>query len=424
MTMKSAAIPSRRVWAWAFYDWANSAFATVVMAGFFPLFLRDYWAAGESSATITFFLGLGNSAASLCIILLAPYLGAVADQGGIRKRFLAQAAALGIAATAGLYWLGQGEWGLAVALYVTASIGFMGGNVFYDALLVEVAPRGRLERTSALGFALGYLGGGLLFAFCVVMTLRPGWFGLADAGVAVRVAFLLTALWWAVFALPVWVFVREPRRGRPQGTGRLARAGWRQLRETLVHVRSRREVWWFLLAYWLYIDGVDTVIRMAVDYGRAIGFDSNGLIVALLVTQFVGFPAAILYGRLGERIGARRGILLGILVYAGVTLWAAGMQAVWEFYALAVVIGLVQGGIQALSRSLYAGLIPPGRTAEFFGFYNVLGKFAAVIGPVMVGWVGALSGSPRVGILSLLVLFAAGAWLLYRLPAVSPSSAD
>jgi len=406
----------RPVTAWALYDWANSAFATVVMAGFFPIFLRDYWAAGSESQSVTFFLGLANSLSSLMIMLVAPYLGAVADQGSLKKRFLVQFAFLGILMTAGLFWLAQGQWQLAVAFYALASFGFMGANVFYDSLLVDVAEPRRYERASAFGFALGYLGGGLLFAFCVSMTLMPQVFGLADEGQAVRVSFLLTAAWWAVFSIPLLLFVRESRRAAPEGTARVARAGFRQLWQTFRDIRQLRHVGLFLVAYWLYIDGVDTVIRMAVDYGRAIGFDTNGLITALLVTQFVGFPAAILYGRLGERIGARRGIYIGLGVYVLVTVWAARMESVWEFYALATIIGLVQGGIQALSRAFYARLIPADKSAEFFGFYNVLGKFAAVIGPVMVGWVGLLADSPRAGILSLLVLFASGALLLYLVP--------
>ena len=408
--------------AWALYDWANSAFATVVLAGFFPLFLRDYWAAGQPGARITLALGTANALASLLIVGLAPALGAIADQGAWKKRFLATGAALGIAATLALYCLSAGQWVAALGLFVTATVGWMAANIFYDALLLDVTAPARYERVSALGFALGYLGGGLLFAACVLLTLRPAWFGLADAPAAVRLSFLLTGLWWLAFSLPLLRHVRERRRHPPRPPWATARAGFTQLARTLRHLRGERAVWWFLLAYWLYIDGVDTVIRMAVDYGRALGFDSGGLVLALLLTQFVGFPAALAFGRLGAAWGARRGILLGLAAYGGITLWAARMAAAWEFYALAVAVGLVQGGVQALSRSLYARLIPADKAAEFFGFYNVLGKFAAILGPLLVGWVGLLAGSPRLGILSLLLLFGGGAWLLWRLPAAqSPS---
>ena len=406
----------RPVLAWAFYDWANSAFATVMLAGFFPIFFREYWAQGADSARITFSLGTANSLASLGIVMLAPILGAIADQGGYKKRLLWLFATLGAVLTGSLYWIGQGDWHLAILLYVLASIGFMGGNVFYDSLLVNVTDEAHYDRVSAFGFALGYLGGGLLFAFCVVMTLQPHWFGLASAAEAVQLSFLLTALWWLTFSVPLLLYVREPRPTVPLGVGRATLAGCRQLIDTFHEVRKLRAVAVFLLAYWLYIDGVDTVIVMAVDYGKALGFDSRQLITALLLTQFIGFPAAIVFGHLGERLGTRNGILLGIAGYCVVTVWASLIQETWEFFALATFIGLIQGGIQALSRSYYARLIPADRAAEFFGFYNMLGKFAAVMGPMLVGGIGLATGNPRIGLLSLLILFVAGALVLLRVP--------
>jgi UMF1 family MFS transporter len=229
----------------------------------------------------------------------------------------------------------------------------------------------------------------------------------------VRLSFIVVAVWWTVFSLPVLLFVRERSPAKEASLGGAVRAGLRQLRDTFHHLRQLRMVMLFLAAYWLYIDGVDTIIRMAVDYGLALGFHSNDLITALLITQFIGFPAAIVFGRIGERFGTKSGIYIAIAVYTGVTVWAAFIDSVAEFYQIAVVIGLVQGGIQSLSRSLYARLIPPDKTAEFFGFYNMLGKFAAVIGPLAMGWVALLTGSARFSVLALLVLFAAGALLLY-----------
>jgi len=405
----------KQIIAWALYDWANSAFATVVMSGFFPLFFRDYWNAGEAGEAITFRLGVTNSLSSLVIVLSAPVLGAVADAGGSRKAFLFVFASLGVLATASLYGVPQGSWMLAAIAYFLATVGFMGGNIFYDALLVTVAPRSRYETVSALGFGLGYLGGGLLFAACIGLTLNPVMFGLQDAGQAVRVAFLLVALWWAVFAIPLFRRVKEPSATKRLPWLSLVVTGFRELGTTLRHIRALRGVGVFLIAYWLYIDGVDTVVRMAVDYGRALGFGREGLILALLITQFVGFPSAILFGLLGKRIGPKRGILIAIGVYILATVWGAFMTKPWEFYGLAVAIGLVQGGIQSLSRAYYARMIPAEKAAEFFGFYNMLGKFAAVIGPVMVGWVGVLTGNPRIGLLSLLILFVAGGALLLTL---------
>ncbi len=400
--------------AWAFYDWANSAFATTVMAGFFPIFFKQYWSEGAAATESSFWLGVGNSLASLVIVALAPLLGAIADTGGARKRFLLFFATMGVAMTAALYMVARGDWALALALYVLALIGFSGGNVFYDALLIFVSEERKLDVVSALGYGMGYLGGGLLFAFNVVMTLHPEAFGLADAAAAVRLSFLTTAAWWAVFSLPLLVLVPEPPAPGRAPAGTAIRAGIRQLSTTFGEIRRLRMVGLFLLAYWLYIDGVDTIIRMAVDYGLALGFPANSLIVALLITQFVGFPAAIAFGRLGERLGARTGIFIAIGVYCGITLWGYFLEAVWEFYVLAVTIGLVQGGVQSLSRSFYARLIPADKAGEFFGFYNMLGKFAAVLGPLLMGWVGLVTGSTRVSILAILVLFVAGAVLLYR----------
>ena len=409
----------RTVFAWTLYDWGNSAFATVVMAGFFPLFFRSYWSAGQDSASITLHLGMANSIGSLVIVLSAPILGALADQGSFKKRFLSLFALLGIAMTLGLYWVAQGEWLLAAMLYAAASIGFMGANVFYDALLVDVAPPRKYDLVSGLGYAMGYLGGGLLFAFCVYMVLNPAAFGFADESVAVRLSFLLVAIWWAVFSLPLLLFVRETPHTRPRSG--VVTGGFRQLINTFREVRRYREVWWFLLAYWLYIDGVDTIVRMAADYGAALGFSTGNLILALLLIQFIGFPAAIAFGKLGERIGAKAGIYIGLAAYALITVWGALMTELWEFFAIAIGVGLVQGGIQSLSRSLYARLIPEDKASEFFGFYNMLGKFAAVAGPFLMGIVGVLTGSPRIAIFSLLIFFILGAILLARV-SVPPAS--
>ena len=406
----------KQVLAWAFYDWANSAFAVVVLAGFFPIFFREYWAAGEGTRQITFYLGIANSIASLAIVLLAPVLGAIADQGGIRKRLLIAFSLFGMAMTAALFWIGQGDWGYAVALFVLANVGWMGANTFYDALLIDITTPDDYDRVSALGYGLGYLGGGLLFALCVAMTLAPHRFRLDDASQAVSLSFLLVALWWLVFSLPLWRHVHEHGHPKRLSLPELARRGFVQLIGTFHHIRSLRPVVIFLLAYWLYIDGVDTVIRMAVDFGKARGLPTSSLITALLITQFIGFPAAIAFGYLARATGARAGILIGLAVYMLITVWASRMQAVWEFYMLAMVVGLVQGGVQSLSRSCYASLIPADKSAEFFGFYNMLGKFSAIIGPLLVGWVGLATGSETWGLLSLLILFASGAALLALTP--------
>lgn len=401
----------RRIISWALYDWGNSAYATVVMAGFFPIFFKQYWFSGSEVTESTFFLGLANSVAGLVIVLLAPFLGAVADCGGLKKRFLLLFTTLGITMTAALFLVEQGDWEFAIVLYVMATIGFSGGVTFCDSLLLHVARRERLDRVSALGYALGYLGGGLLFTVNVLMTLYPDSFSLQSASEAVRLSFLMVAIWWATFTIPLILFVEEPATTQHDFASAVI-SGTRQLLSTFREIKQLKVVFLFLLAYWFYIDGVDTIVRMAVDYGLSLGFASESLIIALLVTQFVGFPAALVFGRIAEKYGPKRGIFFCLSVYCFITIWGVFMEHVYEFYLLAIVIGLVQGGIQSLSRSLYASLIPPDKAAEFFGFYNMLGKFAVIIGPVMMGWVAVITGSSRVSLLSIILLFVLGAGLL------------
>jgi UMF1 family MFS transporter len=378
----------KQIWGWAMYDWANSAFATTVMAGFFPIFFKDYWSAGADVNVSTAQLGVANSIASLIVALMAPILGAIADKGSAKKKFLIFFAYLGALMTAGLFLVEQGDWAMAIFVYVMGIIGFSGANIFYDALLPSVAGEDEIDRVSGLGFGMGYLGGGLLFAVNVAMTLMPEKFGLAGAGEAVRYSFISVALWWGAFTLFTIFWVEEKKEsGGPSGIA-LIKAGFNQYLDTWKKIRHLKTVSLFLAAYWFYIDGVDTIIRMAVDYGMSIGFDSNSLIIALLITQFVGFPAAIVFGRLGEKWGVKKAIYLAIFAYMIITFYGVLMTKPIEFYALAIAIGLVQGGIQALSRSYYSRLIPKGQEGEFYGFYNMLGKFAAILGPLLIGVVG------------------------------------
>ena len=398
--------------AWALYDWANSAFATTVMAGFFPVFFKEYWNAGVAATESTFRLGLTNGIGAALIALMAPVLGAIADRSSSRVRLLLLVTALGCAATAGLALVAQGQWLAASLLYLLASFGFWGGIVFNDSLLLHVAEPDEYDLVSGFGYALGYLGGGLLFAINVFMTLKPQLFGLADAGAAVRASFVMVGAWWLVFALPCVLFVKERRTSAALGPAEAVRRGFSELRATLAAVRQYKPVLWFLAAYFLYIDGVNTIMKMAVDYGLSLGFGPADLMKALLLTQFVAFPAALAFGWLGRRIGARRGIFIALLVYAAVTCYAYFIEQARDFYLLAVAIGLVQGGIQSLSRSYYGRLIPAGKSSEFFGFYNMMGKFAAVLGPLLMAVTARMSGDSRLAILSILVLFVAGGTLL------------
>ncbi|MBW1804938.1 MAG: MFS transporter [Deltaproteobacteria bacterium] len=411
----------RAILGWTLYDWANSAFATTVMAGFFPIFFKQYWCVGVDATVSTARLGLANSVAGIMVALSAPLLGAIADRGTSRKRFLIFFAYMGVVMTSALHMVSKGNWPLAVLLYVFSTVGFSGANIFYDALITIITSEKRMDSVSTQGFALGYLGGGILFALNVWMTLRPEFFGFVDQAAAVRFSFLSVGIWWAVFTIPLIMFVKEPE-GEVEISGRkMVKEGIVRLKGTFHEVRRLKPIFLFLVAYWLYIDGVDTVIRMAVDYGISIGFRSNDLILALLITQFVGFPSAIGFGFIAGRIGAKRAILLTIGVYLFISIWGAFMQSKAEFFVLAFIIGLVQGGIQALSRSFYAKMIPVDRAAEFFGFYNMIGKFAVVIGPVLMGGVGMLvramgydsNTASRVSIMSLSLLFLIGGTLFY-----------
>jgi UMF1 family MFS transporter len=416
MTAMPSPLLRRPVVAWALYDWANSAFATTVMAGFFPLFFKQFWSAGTEPTVSTFRLGVGNGIGSFALALLAPLIGAAADRGGARIKTLVFFTLLGVSMTAALYWVEQGDWPWAVLFYAVASVGFSGGATFADSLLLDVAEKREFDLVSAYGYSVGYLGGGLLFAVNVWMTLSPATFGLPDAATAVRVSFLSVAVWWAVFTLPLLLWVRERKTVAPLSLPAAVSAAFRELSSTLGHIRQYRSLVLFLVAFWLYIDGVNTVIKMAVDYGMSIGLEAKSLIAALLITQFVGFPAALAFGWIGKRFGTKSGLLLAIAVYLVTTVWAYWLDSVGEFYAMATVIGLVQGGVQSLSRSFYARLVPPEKSGEFFGFFNLIGKFAAVVGPLLMGVVALATGSSRVAILSLVVLFAAGGLLLYRVP--------
>ncbi|MDQ6986840.1 MAG: MFS transporter [Mariprofundaceae bacterium] len=404
----------RRLWSWAFYDWANSAFATTVMAGFFPVFFKQYWAADMAASESTFWLGMANGVSGLVVALAAPFLGAIADQGGLKKGLLIFFTMLGVLMSGGLFLVGHGMWQWAAMLYLLAGIGFSAGNVFYDALLPDVSSRRHLDRNSALGYALGYVGGGLLFAVNVAATLHPDWFGLVDSAQAIRLSFASVALWWLFFSLPLMLWVKEKKPDTKQSIGPMLRSSVRQFLDTFRHIRSLKSVWMFLIAYWLYIDGVGTIARMALDYGLALGFDTSVLITALLITQFVAFPAALVFGRIGERFGARAGIFIGIGVYIVLCVFSIFMREAHDFYWLAAVSGLVMGGVQSLSRSLFATLIPAGQAGEFFGFYNMMGKFAAILGPILMAVVSLATGSNRLSVLAVLLLFVAGGAVLMR----------
>lgn len=407
----------RPVVAWALYDWANSAFALAVMSAFFPVLyghLGESANLDEEKSSHWFFVTL--SVSSLVVAISAPLLGAIADRGGSRKKFLATFALLGVVMTAALYWVQAGEWQMALLVYALGTVGFSGANIFYDSLLIEVAEQEEYDQVSAFGYALGYLGSGLLLAFNAWMVSRAG--SPEGQMQAIRWAFLSVAVWWAVFTVPLLVAVRESSSNESVSYRQAVREGITQLRETFGEIRKMKVLVLFLIAYWLYIDGVNTVIRTAALIGKTVlNLEVGTLMGAMLLTQAVAFPAALFFGWLGKRIGPRRGILIGLAVYIVMVFYAwKGLDEAADFYLLGVAVGLVQGGVQSLSRSLFARLIPKSKAAEFFGFFNMIGKFASILGPLlMIGMPLLMAGNnERDFIVALNILFIVGGFLLWR----------
>jgi len=404
---------------WIGYDWANSAFSTTVMAGFFPIFFKSFLAEGVSSAQSTAWLGAANAIGVLFVGLTAPILGTLSDAGGYKKRFLAGFAFLGILATAALGFIPKGGALVGAVFYGIACLGHASSFVFYDSLLPSITTKKNIDFVSASGYAWGYLGGGLLFAVNVLMFQKPDLFGISDGVSAVKLSFVSVALWWTVFSLPLFFWVREPK-AENQNTGlsvlKNATRAVSEIRTTLSRIGQYKTVMIFLIAFFLYNDGVGTIIRMAVDYGMSIGLATSDLILALLIVQFIGFPSALLFGKITKFMSPRKGIFICIGIYLFAAAWAFQMDSSMEFYLLAGIIGLVQGGIQALSRSYYTRLIPEGKSGEFFGYYNLLGKFSGILGPLLIGGISVLTGSNRIGILSISLIFIGGGLVLFKVP--------
>ena len=408
---------NKSAWSWALYDWANSAFATTVMAGFFPIFFKSYWASNLTDAESTFAIGSVNSLVGLLIAFSAPVLGAFADAGDSKRKFLFGFAFLGIITTGYLFFIPGSSWKLAVIFYGLGVIGFSGANVFYDSLLVAVSKEKERNRTSALGFSLGYLGGGILFLVNVIMFLYPNWFGLENQIEAVLWSFISVALWWLIFSLPIYLNVKEPiQSASRKSVNRIVKEAFSSLLNTARSIKEYKSAVIFLLAYFLYMDGVDTIIRMATSYGSDIGLSATSMIQALLLTQFIGFPATLVFGYYADKFGYKYSLSFAIIVYIFVVLFSSQMDTALEFYVVACVVGLVQGGVQAISRSFFSTLIPKNKAAEFFGFYNFIGKSSVFIGPFMVSGIALITESPNLGILSLLILFIPGLILLWKVP--------
>ena len=412
----------KSIYSWALYDWANSAFATTVMAGFFPIFFAQYWSNPENLSVSTFYLGIGNSVASIIVVLLAPILGAIADRGTYKKRFLVFFAFLGILMTAGLALISQGMWQIALLTYVIATIGFSGANIFYDSLLPAISNKDNVDYVSGLGYALGYIGGGILMVINFLMITYPSSFGLADSVEGIKWSFVSVALWWAIFSIPILLFVKEPKYHKTETTLQTIKSGFKQLKNTFNEIRHLKVVFTFLIAYWLYIDGVDTTVRMAADFGITLGFDSTTIMGALVLVQFIAFFATLFYVKFSEKVGIKNAIYFAIAAYMVIILSGYFVTETWHFYVIAGMIGCFQGGIQTLSRSFYARIIPENKSAEFFGFFNMWGKFAAVVGPLLMGTVTLVLNnmindqvlSARIGLQSIMILFILGALMLSK----------
>ena len=404
----------RELRAWAMYDWANSAVQTTIIAAIFPIYFQKVAAAGMPAAEATSRFAWATTIAIVIVAVVAPLLGAVADHTPIKKRLLAVFLAIGAASTAAMFFITRGDWLFALILFVITNVGVAGSIVFYDSLLPHIVAEGEVDRVSTAGYAMGYLGGGVLLAINILMMSKPSWFLLPSRDVAVRASLASVAVWWVLFSIPLFRRVPEPRglSRQDRADGLALGAAIRGLLVTLRELRRYREAFLLLLAFLIYNDGIQTIIRMATIYGTEIGLDENAMIGALLITQFIGVPFGFLFGVFAGKIGAKRALFAGLAAYAVITILGYFMRTSTQFFALAVLVGMVQGGTQALSRSLFASMIPKQKSSEFFAFFGVFERYAGILGPAIFAWVVGYSGASRNAILSILVFFVAGGLLL------------
>ncbi len=405
----------RELRAWAMYDWANSAFQTTIIAALFPIYFTRVAAAGLRGPVATERFAWATTIAILIVAIVAPFLGAVADYSAVKKRMLAVFLAIGATATAAMYFIGRGDWMLALGLFVMGNVGVAASIVFYESLLPHIASEQELDRVSSAGYAIGYFGGGVLLAVNLLMIQRPQWFGLSDAGAAARWSLVSVAVWWVVFSVPLFRYVPEPPRlleKAETGGESPAVAAAKRLLVTFRELRSYKQAFLLLLAFLVYNDGIQTIIRMATIYGAEIGLDDTAMMIALLITQFVGVPFAFLFGMVASRIGPKLSVFIGLGVYAIITMLGYNLRTNVQFFALAVLVGTVQGGTQALSRSMFASMIPRDQSSEFFAFFGVFERYAGILGPAIFAWTISQTGSSRNAILSVLAFFIIGALLL------------
>ncbi|MHB8789337.1 MAG: MFS transporter [Desulfobulbaceae bacterium] len=412
------------IFGWAMYDWANSAYYTTIAAAILPMYFAgvvvpaEGFRIGNTLFAAETLWGFMVSAAALFVFILAPLLGAIADFCSAKKRFLFTFCALGVSAATLLAACGPGDVWLTILLFVLSQIGFVGANVFYDAFLPQLAEPGEEDRISSKGFAFGYAGGGLQFACALGLIAGHEALGLS-ASSAARIGMLTAALWWGGFALVAARYMREPRSGarlphgrRPTVAGYLA-LGFSRVWQTMLHVRNLRHLALFLLAFFVYNEGIQTVIQMATMYGKQeLNLSATALMITLLLVQIVGIFGALLFARIAGWIGSKRAVMLCLAVWCAVVGYAYFIRTAGEYFILGAFVGLVLGGSQAISRSLYASMVPEDAPAEFFGFYSVVSKFSAVWGPFLFALIRHLTGSSRNSLLAVIVFFVLGIFLL------------
>ncbi|QGQ95437.1 MFS transporter [Paenibacillus psychroresistens] len=406
---------NKKVRAWIYYDWANSAFATTMMAAVLPIFYVDTAALtlGDSNLALSYW-GFTQTIAMLIAALIAPILGAYADYSGTKMRFLRVFSLMGILASGLFALIGEGDYILASVLFIIGSIGYSSSSAFYDALLPDLVPPEKRDMISSKGFAFGYIGGGLLLIVNLVMIQTPQVFGFPNKLVGVHVAFITVAVWWFVFSLPLFRRVKDI----PLNTGKKVKEytaiAFARTWGTLKHISRYPELFKFIVAFWFFNDGINTIITMATTYGKTIGIETSDLITALIITQFVGIPFTLIFGKIAERLGSKRSLYISLFVYMLIVILGYFMTSALHFYILAFMVGLVQGGSQAIARSIFSQMVPKGRSSEFFGFLNVSSRFSSILGPFVFSMVSLLTGSARFGILSLFLFFAVGILLLMK----------
>jgi UMF1 family MFS transporter len=403
--------------AWAMYDWANSAFMATVVTAVFPIYFQSVAAADLDPAQASFRFATTTFVALSITAVLSPILGAVADFAGIKKKMLATFLALGAVATACMFFMRQGDWLLAAVLFAVANIGATASFVFYDSLLPHIAGTDEMDRVSTSGYALGYLGGGVLLVVNLAWMLAPERFGIDGQELAMRLSFVSVAVWWVGFSIPLFRTVPEPARSLEadeQAGESPIRVAFSRLGETLRELRGYKQAFLMMLAFLVYNDGIGTIIRMATTFGTEIGLEQVDLITAIMLVQFIGVPFAFIFGQIAGRLGAKRAIFLSLAVYVAISILSYGMTTAAEFYTLAALVGMVQGGSQALSRSLFASMVPRHKSSEFFGFFGVFEKFAGIVGPGVFAVMILVTGSSRGAILSIIAFFVIGGLLLAK----------